>query len=68
MARGRGLGKRIREGAAEFLEFGFDDFRDCRDLEVIVDRAVGNIQGSVEDGTKDFGLETLDAIEVGWFG
>ena len=40
------------EGAVEILEFGFDDFRDCRD-EVIVGRVVGDIAGSVEDGTKN---------------
>ena len=42
----------------EFLELGFDDFRDCRDIEVIVCRVVGDIPGSVENGAKDFGLET----------
>ena len=31
------------------VEFGFDDFRDCRDVEVIVCRVVGDIPGSVED-------------------
>jgi hypothetical protein len=24
------------KGAVEFLEFGFDDLRDCRDIKVIV--------------------------------
>ena len=57
-----------RGGAVEFLEFGFDDFRVCRDVEVIVGRAVKDIPGSVEDGTKDFGLETLDAVDVGRLG
>ena len=69
--RGKKLGKRIRlggEGAMEFLEFGFDDFRDCRDFEVIVSRVGGDIPGSVEDGTSDFGLDTLDALDVGWLG
>ena len=56
------------EGAVEFLEFGFDGFRDCRDGEVIVGRVVGGIPRSVEDGTKDFGLETLDSLVVGWLG
>ena len=54
-----------REGAVEFLELGFDDFRGCRDIDVIVDRVVGDIPGSVEDGTKDFEVETLDAFDVG---
>ena len=43
------------EGAAEF---GFDNFRDCRGVEVIMCPVVGDIPGSVEDGTKGFGLET----------
>ena len=45
----------------EFFEIVFDDFRDFRDVEVIVGRVVGDVPGSVEDGTKDFGLETLGA-------
>ena len=48
-----------REGAVEYLEFGFDDFRNCWD---VVGRVVGDIPGSVEDGTKDFGLATLDGL------
>ena len=44
--------------AVEFFEFRFYDVRDCRDVEVIVCRVVGDIPGSVEDGTKDSGLET----------
>jgi hypothetical protein len=47
---GKGLGSRIRlggEGAVEFLEFGFDDLRDCRDNKVI------------EDSAEDLGLESL---------
>ena len=39
----------------EFFEFGFDDFRDCRDGEVIMGRVAGDLRGSVEVGTKDFG-------------
>ena len=46
----------------EFSEFGFDDFRDNRDVEVILGRVVGDIPGSIEKGTKDLGLETLDTI------
>ena len=56
------MGEKISGGAGgtvEFSEFGFGDFRD---VEVIVFRVVGDIPGSVED----FGLETLDALEVGW--
>ena len=29
-------------------------------------RLVRDILGSVEVGTKDFGSETLDALDVGW--
>ena len=47
------------EGA---VEFGFDD---CKDVEVIVCRVVGDLPGSVADGTKDFGLKTLHALDVG---
>ena len=71
MDKGNGLGKGIgvgEEGAVEFLEFGFDDFRNCRDVKVIVGPLVGDIPGSGEDVTKDFGLETLDVIDVGWLG
>ena len=62
MNRGKGLGEKIRvwgEGAVEFSKFGFDDFRDCRDIEFIVCRIVEDIPGSVEDGTKDFGLKNI---------
>ena len=51
--------------AVEFFEFGFDDFKGCRHVEVIVGRVVGDILGSVVVGTKDFGLETRDALDVG---
>ena len=53
--RGKGLGKRII--AVKLSEFGFDDFRDYRDVEVIVRRVVVDEPGSVEDGAKDFGLK-----------
>ena len=43
------------EGALEYLEFRFG----CRDVKVIVDRVVGDIPVRVEEGTKDFGLETI---------
>jgi hypothetical protein len=52
----------------EFLEFGFDDLRDCRDIKVIVGGMVGDIPRSIEDSAEDFGLETLDALDVGWLG
>ena len=35
----------------EFQGLGFDDF--------------GDIPGNFKDSTKDFGLETLDAFDVG---
>ena len=31
-------------------------------------RVVGHTPGSVEDGAKDFGLKTLDVLDVGWLG
>ena len=31
-------------------------------------RVVGDIPGSAEDGTKEFGLETLETLDVSWFG
>ena len=36
------------------LRFGFDDFRDCRDVTGIVGRVVGDIPGRVEDVMYDF--------------
>jgi hypothetical protein len=30
-------------GALEYLEFGFDDLRDCRDIKVIVGAMVGDV-------------------------
>ena len=50
MNREKGLGERIRvggEGAVEFFEFGFDDFRDGWDVEVIECRVVGDMSGSI---------------------
>ena len=49
----------------EFLELGFDNFGPCRDFKVIVGGVVGDIPGSVKDSAKYFGLETLDAFDVG---
>ena len=71
MNRGKRLGEKIRvgaEGALEFMEFEFDDSRDCREVEVIMSRVVGDIPGSVEGGAKDLGLETLDALDIDWLG
>ena len=42
----------------DFFEFGFDQFRDYKDVEVIVCHVFGDIPGSIEDGAKDFALET----------
>jgi hypothetical protein len=52
----------------EFLEFGFDDLRDSRDIKVIVGGMIGDIPRGIEDSAEDFGLETLDALDVGWLG
>ena len=72
MDKGTELCKRIRirrEGPVEVLELGFYDSRNSnRDVDVIVDRVGGDITGSVEDGTKDLGVETLDALKVDWLG
>jgi hypothetical protein len=65
----KALGYRIRvggKGPVAFLEFGFDDLRDCRDIEVIVGGMVGDVPRGIEDIAEDFGLETLDALDVGW--
>ena len=48
------------------MEFSEFDFRDCRDVDVIVGRGVGDIPGSIDDGTRGFGLEVLDALDVSW--
>ena len=53
MNSGKGLGKRNWVSREEAAEFGFDDFRGCRDDEVIVGCVVRNIPGSVDDGMKD---------------
>jgi hypothetical protein len=29
---------------------------------------IGDIPRSIKDVAEDFGLETLDALDVGWFG
>jgi hypothetical protein len=42
--------------AVEFLEFGFDDFRNSGDIKFIMG-STGESR-SIEDSTGDFGLET----------
>jgi hypothetical protein len=44
------------------------DLRDCRDIKVIVGGMIGDILSGIEDTTEDFGLETLDALDVGRLG
>ena len=63
MDRGYGLGKRIRVGGEGAVDF--EDFRDCRGVEVIMGCVVGNIPGSFEGGMKDVGFEALDVLHVG---
>ena len=46
------------------MEFGFDHFIDCRDIEVIEGSVVKDIPRSIEDDTQDFGLETMKAFNV----
>jgi hypothetical protein len=53
------------EGAVELYKFGFDNLRDCEDFKVIMGGVVRDIVRSIEDGAEDFGLETLDALDVG---
>jgi hypothetical protein len=57
-----------REGiemrAVEFSEFGFDDLRDCRDITDIMGGIVGDIPRGIEDSGEDFGLESLDDLDV----
>jgi hypothetical protein len=56
------------KGAVEFLEFGFDHLRDCRDIKVIVGGMVGDVPRGIEDSVEDFRLETLNALDVGRLG
>jgi hypothetical protein len=44
----------VGERAMEFLEIGFDDLRDCRDIKVMVDGMIGDIPRSIEDSGDDF--------------
>jgi hypothetical protein len=39
-------------------------FQDCREVGILMEGEVGDIPGSI----KDFGLEGLDACDVGRFG
>ena len=48
--------------------WSLDVFKNCKDIEVFVCRVVGDIPGSIEDGEKDFELETLDSLDVCLFG
>jgi hypothetical protein len=43
-------------------------FQDCSEVGILMEGEVGDIPGSVKDSTKDFGLEGLDACDVGRFG
>ena len=63
MNRGKGLGEKIRRNF-----WNLDLMTSETVGMVIVCRVVGYIPGSVEEGAKDFGLETLDAFDVGWLG
>jgi hypothetical protein len=51
--------------AVEVLELGFDNLRDSRDIKVIVGSVVGEIPRNTADCAEGFGLETLDALDVG---
>ena len=43
----------------EYSKFGFDNFKDCSDVKVIVGRVVGDQPGSAEDVPKDFVFECI---------
>lgn len=51
----------------KFKKLFFDDFFYGRDIKVVMSGEIGDIPRSVKDGAKDFGLETLDALDVGCF-
>ena len=53
-----------REGAVEFMEFGFDDLRDYKNFKVIVGGMVGYIPRIIEDSAKDLGLETQPQLNA----
>jgi galactitol-specific phosphotransferase system IIC component len=36
------------------------------DIKVIVGGMVGDMTRGIEDSVEDFGLETLDVLDVGW--
>jgi hypothetical protein len=58
---------KVRVGEAlEFLELGFEYFRDRGDIKVIAGSVVGHIPGSIEVRAEDFGLETLDTSVGEW--
>ena len=69
--RGKGLRERglgwEEEATMEFLKLEFDDLGDYRDFKVIAGVVVRDIPRSAKNSAKDFGLETLDALDVGWF-
>jgi hypothetical protein len=50
----------------KFPESNF--FQNCREVGILMEDEVGDIPGSVKDSTKDFGLEGLDACDIGRFG
>jgi hypothetical protein len=52
----------------EFPESNSNFFQDSREVGILMKGEVGDIPESVKDSTKDFGLEGLDACDVGRFG
>jgi hypothetical protein len=52
----------------EFQESILNFFQNCREVGILMEGEVGDIPGSVKDSTKDFGLEGLDAYDIGRFG
>jgi hypothetical protein len=57
---------------------GWEKLRDFRNLALMTSEIVGilrslggrvgDILRGIEDSAEDFGLETLDALDVGWLG
>jgi hypothetical protein len=52
----------------EVSALGFDDLKDCRGIKVIVGGMFGDIPRVIEVIAEDFGLETLNPLDVGRLG
>ena len=52
----------------KFLEFVFNDFRGCWDVEHCGSCSWRHTRERVEDGMKEFGLESPVSLDVSWLG